>query len=767
MSFKEELTDAIYRFILTSALALLLFLEIYDFLDPELIIRSNILLTLLISLFLNAFLVLYHKIKFYLIPAVILVFAAVSFFMSSEDLELLLNSNILKIFIIVTAAFIVFLIADAFPVVSLLLAVGFIVYYFVLSLKGIKPQEASPAFAFFYIACFITKFIRNRMKRGDAKRTRSYIAYLLPFLLILPLSLAVLPKSEEPISWEWAIRLYENAVDKINEILHDISLHFSSSGKKDSFTINFGYSEVMGYNNNIADAPKVLEFTPQNPVYGQMYLKGEIFNTFSDGKWSNTVVSDKDYTSIDAFETYYGIELFDPLAQSSIARSNSVNIRYLDFTSDILFTPAKNVISGSDELNDQLHFKDEHLLFNEIKTYGTEYRLDFLLINYIGKAFKAYITTPLPDDRAIFEQTKERYYNQAYSYLTFEDLLGYREYIKANYTSSPEIRQSVADWMNEITKDSESDYEKLRKLEYALSLMKYTLSEGELPSYVKSEGDFLNYFIIEKQAGYCVHYATAFCLLARALGYPARIVQGYKASGQTLNTVPVYSSFGHAWPEVYFEGKGWISFEPTPGMQTERYTGWMSMYSKYSDFNDDAFDFSGVIPEEPELVEDAEYTEEHDESRISGLVIIIIAATILLSIILLIAATILANFIKRKKMSPERRYAADFKNVLQILKEFKLSLEPGETLSEFASKACEVLYKDAVDAGFEEYAEKFRDTTFISDYESVIYGSADVTDEKHSRLTDTKDRIMRLLKRHYGISYPVHKLRLYLRSVVG
>ena len=457
MSFKEELTDAVYRFILTSALALLLFLEIYDFIDPELIIRSNILLTLLISLFLNAFLVLYHKIKFYLIPAVILVFAAVSFYMSSEDLELLLNSNILKIFIIVTVSFIVFLIADAFPVVSLLVAIGFIIYYSGLLIKGIKPQEASPAFAFFYIVCFITKFIRNRMKRGDAKRTRSYMAYLLPFLLILPLTLTVLPKSDDPISWEWAIRLYEKAADKINEILHDISLHFSSSGKKDSFTINFGYSKVMTYNNDIGDAPKVLEFTPQNPVYGQMYLKGEVFNTFSDGKWSNTVVSDKDYTSIDAFETYYGIELFDPLAQSSIARSNSVNIRYLDFTSDILFTPAKNVISTSDELNSELHFKDEHLLFSNVKTYGTEYRMDFLLINYIGKAFKAYITTPLPDDREIFDQTKERYYNQAYSYLTFEDLIKYREYIRTNYTSSPEIRQSVADWLNDVTKESESD----------------------------------------------------------------------------------------------------------------------------------------------------------------------------------------------------------------------------------------------------------------------------------------------------------------------
>lgn len=767
MSLKEELTDAIYRFILTSALALLLFLEIYDFMDPELIIKGNVLLTLLISLFLNAFLVLYHKIKFYLIPAVILVFASVSFFMSSEDLELLLNSNILKIFIITTVAFIVFLIADAFPVVNLLVAAGFIIYYLVLTINGTDPQEASPAFAFFYIACFIVRFIRNRLKRGDAKRTRSYMAFLMPFLLVLPISLAALPKSDKPINWDWAVRLYENAVDKINEILHDISLKFSSSKEKQGFSINFGYSKVMTYDNSTEDASKVIEITLQNPVYGRMYLKGEVFNTFSDGKWSNTVVSDKDYSSIDAFETYYGIEIFDPLAQSSITRSNSVKIRYLDFTSDILFTPAKNVILMSDELNSELHYKDEHLLFNNVKTYGTEYRMDFLMVNYIGKAFKAYITTPITDDREAFEQTKKRYYNQAYSYLTFEDLLAYRDYVKTNYTSTPEIRQSVADWLEEVTKDSESDYEKLRKLEYALSLMKYTLSDGELPSYVKTEGDFLNYFIIEKQAGYCVHYATAFCLLARALGYPARIVHGFKVPGQSLTTLPVYNSYGHSWPEVYFEGKGWISFEPTPGMQTERYTGWMSMYSKYSDFDDDAFDFSGVIPEEPELVADEEYTDEHDESRISGLVILIIAATIILSLVLLVVATLLANHIKRKKMSPEKLYAADFKNTLHILKEFKLSIEPGETLEEFSLRTCEVLYNDAVNAGFEEYAEKFRDTTFISDYESVIYGDAEATDEKHSKLINTKDRIMRLLKRHYGLSYPIHKLRLYLRSVVG
>ncbi|MEI3842918.1 MULTISPECIES: transglutaminase family protein [Microbacterium] len=69
--------------------------------------------------------------------------------------------------------------------------------------------------------------------------------------------------------------------------------------------------------------------------------------------------------------------------------------------------------------------------------------------------------------------------------------------------------------------------------------------------------------------GYCVHFAGAFALMARSLGMPTRIVVGYlpgTASDQRQDGGPVYlvtSDQLHSWPEVYFEGLGWIPFEPT------------------------------------------------------------------------------------------------------------------------------------------------------------------------------------------------------------
>ncbi|MCR4624462.1 MAG: transglutaminase-like domain-containing protein [Lachnospiraceae bacterium] len=767
MSFREELTDYIYRFIMTSALAVFLFLEIYDFADPELITKGNILYLLIISLFLNAFPVLYHKLKFYLIPAFILVIGGIALIAGTENLKLLINSTVFRIFVITLGSFIIFLLADAFMVINLLLSAGLIIYLAIMTVSGSDPHPASPAFVFFFAACFITRFSRNRMKKADAARTRNYMTFLLPFLLSLPLCLILLPKPEEPISWNWAVRLYENVSDKINEIMHDLSLKFSSSGKNARFSVEFGYQKTMSYDNDAENSDPLLEFTPGYGIPGNIYLKGEVFNTFSDGIWSNTIESTADYSAIDAFETYYGLELFDPQAFSSVLRENRLKIRYLDFTSDILFTPAKNILTASAELKDETHVKDEHILFNKTRTYGTEYDISFLQVNYTGRAFKVFITTDLTDQKEAFDTAKYKYLNSLYSDLSFEDLLAYREYIKTNYTSAPVIRDSVKEWLDTVTADAASDYEKLIRIERALSGMTYTLAGGELPDYVDSAGDFINYFIIEKQAGYCVHFATAFCLLARYLGYPSRVVQGYKAPAPDAGTVSVYSNYGHTWPEVYFEGKGWIAFEPTPGMLAERYQGWMSMYKKYSDFDENAFDFSGNIPEAPEPVIDTEYVEDHDESNISGMFILMIVAILFLSLVLLFIATVIAGSIRKKRMGHVKLYALEFKNVLQIIKEFNIKRTSDETLTEFSKKASEGLYALAVKAGFEEYAPKFKDTSYIENYEGVIYGNREVNEQDLSDITAVKDRLLRLLKRRTGAAYPLQWIKIKLFSVLG
>ncbi|WP_138946520.1 transglutaminase-like domain-containing protein [Plantibacter sp. M259] len=60
-------------------------------------------------------------------------------------------------------------------------------------------------------------------------------------------------------------------------------------------------------------------------------------------------------------------------------------------------------------------------------------------------------------------------------------------------------------------------------------------------------------------------YASAFALMARSLGYPARVVMGFApevTEGQ--RSVQVVGDDVTAWVEVPFEGYGWVAFSPTP-----------------------------------------------------------------------------------------------------------------------------------------------------------------------------------------------------------
>ncbi|HUL63050.1 MAG TPA: DUF3488 and transglutaminase-like domain-containing protein [Burkholderiaceae bacterium] len=72
-------------------------------------------------------------------------------------------------------------------------------------------------------------------------------------------------------------------------------------------------------------------------------------------------------------------------------------------------------------------------------------------------------------------------------------------------------------------------------------------------------------FLFDTRLGYCEHYASAFVVVMRMLGVPARIVTGYQ--GGELNPVDrfltVRQSDAHAWAEVWFEGRGWVRVDPT------------------------------------------------------------------------------------------------------------------------------------------------------------------------------------------------------------
>jgi transglutaminase-like putative cysteine protease len=77
--------------------------------------------------------------------------------------------------------------------------------------------------------------------------------------------------------------------------------------------------------------------------------------------------------------------------------------------------------------------------------------------------------------------------------------------------------------------------------------------------------DPVDEFLFGTRRGFCEHYSSAFTVLMRAAGIPARVVVGYQ--GGEFNEVGGYwvlrQADAHAWSEVWLAGRGWVRVDPT------------------------------------------------------------------------------------------------------------------------------------------------------------------------------------------------------------
>jgi transglutaminase-like putative cysteine protease len=137
----------------------------------------------------------------------------------------------------------------------------------------------------------------------------------------------------------------------------------------------------------------------------------------------------------------------------------------------------------------------------------------------------------------------------------------------------PDLPANVTELALEVTAGTTNDYDALVLLQrwFRGGEFRYSLEAPVEDGFDGSGAEAVGQFL-ERKEGYCVHFASAFALMARTLEMPSRIVVGYlpgTANGEIVDSQPVFtvnSSLVHAWPEVYFEGIGWIPFEPTAGL---------------------------------------------------------------------------------------------------------------------------------------------------------------------------------------------------------
>jgi len=105
-----------------------------------------------------------------------------------------------------------------------------------------------------------------------------------------------------------------------------------------------------------------------------------------------------------------------------------------------------------------------------------------------------------------------------------------------------------------------------RALDWITADFSYTL---ETPAPGR---DPVDAFLFDYKAGFCQHFSSAFVVLMRNAGIPARVVTGF--AGGTRNRLGNYwvvrRMDAHAWAEVWLPQRGWVRVDPTAAVAPER-----------------------------------------------------------------------------------------------------------------------------------------------------------------------------------------------------
>jgi transglutaminase-like putative cysteine protease len=137
----------------------------------------------------------------------------------------------------------------------------------------------------------------------------------------------------------------------------------------------------------------------------------------------------------------------------------------------------------------------------------------------------------------------------------------------------PDMPPLITDTAQKVAGTEKTNYAKALALQDFFRLGDFEYSEiAPVSDNYDGTGISVITKFLQEESGYCIHFASAMAVMARSLGIPARVAVGFlpgvdskERRGSDADQFTVTSHDLHAWPELYFDGIGWVRFEPTPG----------------------------------------------------------------------------------------------------------------------------------------------------------------------------------------------------------
>ena len=545
-------------------------------------------------------------------------------------------------------------------------------------------------------------------KEGDSD-AQKHLVFISPFVIAVFLVLSFIKIPDRPYEWGFAKTISKAVKSTIAIAADSIS---GMSWESDSPVIGFSDRGKIGGNLSGFEYD-VMDVKASKAPGDVVYLGGKVYEDFDGTRWSGSSDAYDDSGVFDTVATLSAViekcqSGSDVIPLSDAARDVSLTIECDNLASGQIFVPAKS--------------------FDMNASAGKSYHVSYYMLNK-----RSHITDELAAGNVSF--TKEdwdealklcRADDKRYS---FENYDKYRQEQFDDYLSEIKVSERMKKYMDELLEGCESDHEKLTRIAAMLAAYKYTETPGSLPENITDASEYLDYLIFDKREGYCSYFATAFVLLARAEGIPARYVQGYRCSAKDALHFTVRSTDAHAWPEAYIDGMGWVIFEPTPGLLQTTTSGWQTGQEKA----DKVFDIP--IPEEAgETLENVPETGDK-RAKINWRRIILPVAAGLVFTLLLFALDALLKKRRYKKLDERSKALWLCRRNMQILKRKGYTRGTGETLSEMKARL------------LPELGEAL--CGFIDTYETLLYSECEISEEERLRLESVCKALRKLSRKSF------------------
>ena len=334
-----------------------------------------------------------------------------------------------------------------------------------------------------------------------------------------PLSEQILARHDDMLQFQLSLE------DKALEIMHGSSFW-------DRMLWNAGMRQTAARLSN--DPPYlgkdvIFEITMEDLPINALYVKNFTGGSYDNGVWSPP--SEAEFAALAAEQGMsvqeYGARIqnafFEAAGRTQMSEPQNIRIRILRHTGDLSLMPYFCEIPENARIvgDSGLRFAEDTY---EFRTYSFQ---STYMINFFSPSVSEYVE--------------------------------YDEYVDRVYTTLPQgqlerLRSDPLEAMVTMARDC-----------------RYSFDLSPVP-----EGwDIVEYFLLEEQKGYCMHFASAAVLLERMLDLPARYASGYLVlpsdfikNEDGTYTASITGQRAHAWMEYYFEGC-WYPIEVTPSSYTD------------------------------------------------------------------------------------------------------------------------------------------------------------------------------------------------------